>query len=297
MLDKKEKMHARNRHRGRYDMSALVSAYPPLKAFVHKNEFGNESIDFFDPRAVKALNKALLRQYYGLDYWDIPAGYLCPPVPGRADYIHYIADLLAENSTSVSNRKITCLDIGTGANCIYPILGVLEYGWSFIASDIDPVAIRSATKIVEMNPLLKNKIDLRLQKDPKLFFEGILQPNDKIDITICNPPFHFSAEEAKSGSIRKIRNLKNDKTEKSVLNFEGKANELWCDGGEERFVRNMIFESVKFSKQCKQFTTLVAKQAHLKRIYNALDKVQAKDVRTISMGQGNKVSRLVAWKF
>ena len=59
------------------------------------NQFGDESVDFANPAAVKALNRALLRQDYGLDYWDIPAGYLCPPIPGRADYVHYLADLLA----------------------------------------------------------------------------------------------------------------------------------------------------------------------------------------------------------
>jgi 23S rRNA (adenine1618-N6)-methyltransferase len=97
--------------------------------------------------------------------------------------------------------------------------------------------------------------------------------------------------------MRKLKNLKQEAIEKPVLNFGGKQNELWCDGGEERFVRNMVFESAKFAKQCLWFTSLVAKQTHLKRIYNALEKVKAREVHTIPMGQGNKVSRIVAWSF
>ena len=41
------------------------------------------------------LNRAILMHHYGVKSWDIPAGYLCPPIPGRADYIHSVADLLA----------------------------------------------------------------------------------------------------------------------------------------------------------------------------------------------------------
>jgi 23S rRNA (adenine1618-N6)-methyltransferase len=63
------------------------------------NEHSIETIDFSDPEAVKSLNQALLISYY-----DIQMGYshyLCPPIPGRADYIHYIADLLAESNNGI----------------------------------------------------------------------------------------------------------------------------------------------------------------------------------------------------
>src|SRR5690606_24715537 len=115
------------------------------------------SIDFFNPQAVKALNKALLFYYYDIVYWDIPENYLCPPIPGRADYIHYIADLLADNNKGIvpTGSEIKCLDIGVGANCIYPIIGVKEYGWSFIGADIDALAIKSAKKIIASNPSLQ----------------------------------------------------------------------------------------------------------------------------------------------
>ena len=59
----------------------------------------------------------------------------------------------------------------------------------------------------------------------------------------------------------------------------------------------MIFESVKYPMQCFWFTTLVSKQDNLKSIYRALQKVEAVEIRTIEMAQGQKNSRFVAWTF
>ena len=112
----KEKLilHPRNKHRERYNFKLLIKTCPELKPFVFINKFDDESIDFFNPEAVKILNKALLKQYYNIDYWDVPKGYLCPPIPGRADYIHYIADLLGEsnNGKIPTGKKLKVLDIG-----------------------------------------------------------------------------------------------------------------------------------------------------------------------------------------
>src|ERR1035437_1265681 len=91
----KTQLHPRNRHRERYDFTLLCKSYPDLKRYVALNAYNDESIDFSNAEAVKALNKALLKHYYDISFWDIPAGYLCPPIPGRADYIHHIAELLA----------------------------------------------------------------------------------------------------------------------------------------------------------------------------------------------------------
>jgi len=81
------------------------------------------------------------------------------------------------------------------------------------------------------------------------------------------------------------------------LNFGGQNNELWCDGGELSFINQMIFESVKYPKQCYWFTTLVSKKDHLKSIYKTLNNVGAATIKTIEMTQGQKISRLVAWTF
>jgi 23S rRNA (adenine1618-N6)-methyltransferase len=263
------------------------------------NKFGVESVDFSNPLAVKLLNKAILNHYYGIKNWEFPDENLCPPIPGRADYIHHIADLLGENNFGKIpiGDKITCLDVGIGASCIYPIIGVTEYGWKFIGSDIDPKSIASAQNIVNSNSSIKDKIECRLQKNSKDVFHGIIGKEDKIDLIICNPPFHSSIEDAQKGTRRKIKNLSGKKVKTPELNFAGISNELICDGGENKFIQNMIRESEKFSKNCYWFSTLVSKQSNLKGIYKLLEKIEANQIKTIPMGTGNKSSRIVAWTF
>jgi 23S rRNA (adenine1618-N6)-methyltransferase len=295
----KPKLHPRNKNRERYNFKELMVSCPELVSFVKWNVYNDESIDFANPDAVKVLNKAILKYHYGIEYWDIPAGYLCPPIPGRADYIHYIADLLCRSNFGKipTGTQVKCLDVGVGANCIYPIIGVKEYGWSFIGSDIDPVSIESANKIIEANSVLKENVECRIQKDPNDFFYGAILKDEIIDFSICNPPFHATVNEAQAGTIRKLSNLKQKKTTSPVLNFGGQYNELCYKGGEERFISNMIRQSKKFSSSCFWFTTLVAKQSHLKSFYELLNHLEATLVETIPMGQGNKISRILAWSF
>ncbi|RPA69080.1 23S rRNA (adenine(1618)-N(6))-methyltransferase RlmF [Cyclobacteriaceae bacterium YHN15] len=292
----KSGLHPRNLHRERYDFELLTESLPELKAFVITNKFGDTSIDFFDPKAVISLNKALLKQYYNIDWWSIPENYLCPPIPGRADYIHYAADLIAANPGQIP-QQVKCLDIGVGANCIYPIIGHQVYEWTFVGSDIDLKAIAAAQKIVANNPSLKEHISLRHQSNPKNIFAGIILEGEFFDLSICNPPFHASSKEAWASSIRKLSNLKGKKVKEVTLNFGGQSNELWCDGGELKFLTNMIFESRRFGRQCRWFTSLVSKEANLPELYKILDKVHVKSIKTIEMSQGNKISRILAWSF
>lgn len=297
--DEKRKLHLRNKNRGRYDLNALVMAKPELKNHIRPNKFGNESVDFSDPLAVKQLNAAILSHYYGIQYWDFPDDNLCPPIPGRADYLHYMADLLAENNSGniPKGNKITCLDIGTGASCIYPILGVIEYDWNFIGSDCNPKSLTSANQIIESNTSLHNKIDLRFQKKSDNIFRGILAKGENIDLSICNPPFHSSLEEAQNATRRKIKNLSGRNEKILERNFAGINRELIYKGGEYNFIHRMIIESKMYSRNCFFFSSLVSKQSNLDRIYALLEDVEANQIKTISMGTGNKSSRIVAWSF
>ena len=295
----KSVLHPRNKHRERYDFNLLKSACPELGKYVKLNPYGDESIDFANPKAVKWLNKALLKQYYTLEYWDVPSGYLCPPIPGRADYLHHIAELLGKSNHGKipTGYKVKCMDIGVGASCIYPVVGNKEYGWSFIGTEIDKAALESANKIISNNAFLKRNIELRFQENPNDIFHGVMERNEPIDLAICNPPFHLSLEEAQKGTLRKLSSLNHKKVTTPVLNFGGQSNELWCDGGEERFVRNMIRQSKQFSTNCFWFSTLIAKQVHVAPLLEALKLAGAVDIKTIAMGQGTKISRILAWSF
>lgn len=295
--EEKDNLHPRNKHRQRYNFPDLIAASAELAAYVAPNPYGELSVDFKNPQAVKVLNRALLKFFYKIDLWDIPEGYLCPPIPGRADYIHYVADLLAvdNNGNIPTGKSIKVLDIGVGANCIYPLIGHHEYGWDFVGSDIDHIAVNSAKNIIEANGLGK-VILIRKQSSSTDIFHGIIKPREKFNVTICNPPFHASMQEAMEGTSRKWKNL-GHKQSTATLNFGGKNAELWCEGGEESFVRRIIEESIQFSKSCRWFTSLISKKETLEGCYRTLEKVKATEVKTINMSQGQKVSRVLAWKF
>lgn len=294
-------LHSRNPHQGRYDFAKLILACPELEAHLRPNPKGDQTIDFSDEQAVRALNGALLAHHYGVKHWMIPAGYLCPPIPGRADAIHYLADLLASSNAGEIPRgkQVKAIDIGTGANCIYPILGSRSYGWQFVATDIDPVAVKTARLIVASNPCLSKLIKVVEQKDRDSMFQGIIRPGDRFDLTMCNPPFHASMEEAQASSQRKRDNLSEGPRGKEMgkPNFGGQRAELWCAGGERRFVSLMIRESVAYGGQVSWFSSLISKSERLPVLKKELSQCGATQVQVINMSQGQKVSRLLVWSF
>jgi len=134
-------MHKNNIHKSGYNFENLCKAYPQLKEFVFENNFQTQTIDFANPEAVKQLNTALLFTHYNIKFWEFPDENLCPPIPGRVEYIHILNNLL---KSSGINNNVSVLDIGTGASCIYPLLGHQVYNWNFVATDIDSNSLKQA---------------------------------------------------------------------------------------------------------------------------------------------------------
>lgn len=290
-------LHPRNKHRFGYDFTKLITAHAPLSAFIIKNKYNQQNtIDFSNSQAVKTLNTALLKSHYQIQHWDFPQGYLCPPIPGRVDYIHYLNDLLMASEVK---GKIKVLDIGTGATCIYPLLGAREYDWHFVASDIDPVSIKAANLTINANKNIAKHISCRLQKNSDNIFQDIIKVNEYYHLTLCNPPFHKSLADACAGTSRKWQNLNKSAkaNHKSNLNFGGQEAELWCQGGELAFIRQMIKESKRYREQVLWFTCLVSKKDHLSSLKLTLKKAKASQVQVINMAQGQKISRFIAWSF
>lgn len=301
---KSKNLHPLNIHKNGYDFPLLIKSCPRLNQYVDKNSHGNLSIDFANPEAVKALNAALLEHHYGVKGWDIPEGALCPPIPGRVDYIHYVADLINKTShnqpSSVADTKL--LDIGTGANGIYPLLACKTYGWKCVGSDINAQSLENVSTIIEHNTDLKDQFTLRHQADKNQFFKGIIQPNEYFDVMVCNPPFHASEEDALKGSRRKVNNLArnrgdNAQIKNAPLNFGGMEAELWCKGGEALFLKKMIKESKQFANQVGWFTSLVSKGENVKPLMKLINKSGAIEAQEIEMTQGNKITRMLAWRF
>lgn len=309
-VNKRPPFHPRNAHQGHYDFVALGRVCPELIAHIVLTPRGEQSINFSDAAAVLLLNKALLQLQYQIQHWVIPAGYLCPPIPGRADYIHALADILAGSMAAdvasglnlIQGAHIRALDIGTGASCIYPLIGARSYGWQFTASDIDPVSISTAKFIVQHNTGLHKLITPVLQKNPAAIFNGIMQKQDFYHLTLCNPPFYRSLEEASAANARKVQNLarhnQNTVSAKSgVRNFGGQKAELWCEGGELAFIKKMINESRGYAQQVLWFTSLVSNKENLPALQKALQQAGVLQSQIIEMGQGQKISRLLAWSY
>ncbi|KAA5535321.1 23S rRNA (adenine(1618)-N(6))-methyltransferase RlmF [Paenimyroides baculatum] len=292
MNNSKDKLHPRSFHNKPYNFQELILKVPELKQFIVKNREGVDTVQFADPKAVYLLNKALLLHFYSLDFWDIPNQNLIPPIPGRADYVHYLADLLKVDDSD----KNTVLDIGTGASLVYPLIGSSVYNWNFAATDIEPKSIEIAQEIIDKNPHLSSKITLRLQPDKKQILSGIIIKDDYFDAVMCNPPFFKSKKEAEAQTIRKLKGLDKRKTPKLINNFSGESNELWFNGGELSFVLNYIKESVLFKTQVGWFTSLISNEDNLKPLQIELKK-SAKEIKVIDMAQGNKKSRILAWRF
>lgn len=295
----KSNLHPRNKNRTQYNFPELIKCSPELNQFVFKNKYGNLSIDYFNPKAVRFLNKALIKFHYHIE-WDIPEDYLTPPLPGRSDYIHYIADLLQESHHRSINSipsNIHFLDIGAGANCIYPIIGACEYGWSSIGTDISKHSIDFAQSIINQNKSLNNKIRLRFQVKSNHYFKNIIQDDEYYDFTMCNPPFFISKAEAQKANSKKQANLIKNQTATTNFNFAGNDHELWCDGGELKFIKQLIEESYLFKTSCYWFSTLISKKEYVKAIELKLKEYQPTEVKIINMSQGQKSSRIMAWTF
>lgn len=296
MTVQKSNLHPRNLHRDPYDFAKLISCVPELKHYVFENSYKTLTINFSLPKAVKLLNKALLQHFYNIKNWNIPDVNLCPPIPGRADYIHYVADLLAEDLNEIP-KDLKGLDIGTGANLVYPLIANKSYGWKMLGTDINRDSLENAQGILDQNSELKDEIQLKYQLDSDFIFKNIIDAEDRFAFSMCNPPFHDSEESVLKGNLRKTKNLNKSKVQKPQLNFGGQQSELWCEGGEIAFISKIIEESILFSSQVLWFTCLVSKKDNLYKLTSLLKKLKAIEFKTIDMAQGQKVSRILAWTF
>lgn len=295
-------MHPNNRYTTPHDFTDLAKHVPALADFFVTTPDGRTSLDFTSPEAVRSLNKALLLRDYGLKHWDIPQGSLCPGVPGRLDYVHAINDLLKDNEARPQDAKkgkqhrTFGLDIGTGASLIYPILGLKEYGWRMVGTDVDATSLKVATAIARFNPELKDGVIVRKQPDQGAIFRNVILPGEYFDFTMCNPPFFDSAAAVAAAAQLKWQKLGVETDNSPTLNFGGRANELWTEGGEPAFLRRMIRESREFSAQVGWFTTLVSKKGYLKIAGTEFGRYRITETKVIGIGRGGKLRRVVCWR-
>ncbi len=298
--DIKDYLHPRSLHRGPYDYELLTKHYPLLQPYIIKNKKNLNSINYADSDAVKALNTALLFTHYDISYWEIPDNFLCPAVPGRAEYLHHMADILGEFAHRIPRGpQLKVLDLGIGANCIYPIIGRKVYKWSFIGTDINKQSLKAAQTIITKNTILKGEVELRHQNEPQKLIINLVKPEEYLDLIVSNPPFYTSAKEARQATLKKSFALTKSKTRSAqkARNFGGQHSELWCNGGELDFVRRLIKESKQLATRCLMYSSLISNSKHLPKLQAELTEVAVHYHQIIPLNLGNKKSHLIMWSF
>jgi 23S rRNA (adenine1618-N6)-methyltransferase len=275
-----DKMNKKNKYfNNPPNFDYLASIYPNFSQYVYKNKFGGYSIDWRDKKALKELNKVLLDYDFGISYWDIPDGFLIPSIPSRCNYIHWLSDLLGP----LNIEKVNGLDIGTGANLIYPILGHQIYGWKFIGSDINYESLVNCQKIISTNNL-DRYIQVKLQPKEDKIFENIVNEDDKFHFCMSNPPY-FSREDE----------IKHDNPH---TDFDYNEKEAYCSGGELSFINKLIKESEKYKNNFVWFSTLVGRKINLEKIEEILkEKSEIQEIKTTTFYQGKQARWGIAWKY
>ena len=273
-----------------YDFTALAEAHPELSHYV-VNARGYETIDFGNPSAVRALNIALLKKDYMLSYYDLPEENLIPAVPGRWQYIKELAQLFVQSGAS-KRAKMHILDIGTGANVIYPLLAHQRLGWTAVGSDISEVSLTHAQQILDRNGIPKTAVELVHQANPQHILRGVIDDMDYVDAVVFNPPFYDTAE-SQDANVHKAQKLGTE----AVRNFGGKEHEIACDGGELRILKDYITESKTYANKAYWYTCLVSQGVNLKPLTKMLKALPQMTHGTMAIDTTNKKARVLFWSF
>ncbi|XP_041796889.1 RNA N6-adenosine-methyltransferase mettl16 [Chelmon rostratus] len=279
-------MHPRNRYKDKPpDFGYLASKYPDFQQHVHTSLTGRPVVNFKEPEAVRALTCTLLKEDFGLTI-EIPLERLIPTVPLRLNYIHWVEDLI--DGQKQSRRGI---DIGTGASCIYPLLGATMNGWYFLATEVDDICFDYATKNVEQN----NLSDLiKVVKVPQktLLMDALKEETGIVyDFCMCNPPFFANQLEAKGVNSRNSR-----RPPPSSVNTGG-VTEIMAEGGELEFVKRIIHDSLQLKKRLRWYSCMLGKKCSLAPLKEELRKQGVPKVTHTEFCQGRTMRWALAWSF
>eukprot|EP01127_Copromyxa_protea_P015414 TRINITY_DN442_c1_g1_i1.p1 TRINITY_DN442_c1_g1~~TRINITY_DN442_c1_g1_i1.p1 ORF type:complete len:464 (+),score=88.72 TRINITY_DN442_c1_g1_i1:31-1422(+) len=293
-----DKMHDRNPYKkSPPDFKQLASLYPSFAEHVI-TKGGSATLDWNNPESLCELTKALLHKDFGVTI-ELPLDQLCPTVTSRVNYILWLEDLLGIQQRPKSTKKqktgtesqpasaIRGIDIGTGASCIYPLLGYSMNNWRFTATDIDENSVKWAQKNVSLNNwgdfiqvIHKSSEDIILS----LFSTDTSEtPEAKVyDFCMCNPPFFENIEQK----------IDNPRTQCNAT-----SGELVTEGGEVAFVTKMIEESLILRHQVTWYTSLLGRKVSVKKLLKTLHEKGIKNTRTTTFYQGHTTRWAVAWSF
>ncbi|XP_066551841.1 RNA N(6)-adenosine-methyltransferase mettl16 [Amia ocellicauda] len=278
-------MHPRNRYKDKPpDFAYLASKYPEFQQHVHTNLTGRVGLNFKEPEAVRALTCTLLKEDFGLTI-EIPLERLIPTVPLRLNYIHWVEDLIGGGGP---RRGI---DIGTGASCIYPLLGATMNGWYFLATEVDDICYDYAKRNVEQNHL-SDLIKVVKVPQKTLLMDALKEETALVyDFCMCNPPFFANQLEAKGVNSRNAR-----RPPPSSVNTGG-VTEIMAEGGELEFVKRIIHDSLQLKKRLRWYSCMLGKKCSLTPLKEELRKQGVPKVTHTEFCQGRTMRWALAWSF
>ena len=261
----------------------LIKEFPELKKYIIKhndNELEEFTFDWNNSDLSLLMTKSILNYYFNIKYYHIPKGFLIPPIPSRLNYLNLIFTLLKD----ISEENVIGIDIGTGANIIYPLLGNSLYNWKFICSEINNESYNNAKIILEKNNL-EQKINLIKQDNKNNIFLGILNREKKYIFSMCNPPYYDYEQEIKI----------EDKKRDNEFNFD----EVYYEKGELGFFQRYFEESICYKKNIFLNTILIGKKSNSEIIYDKIntfkDIINLCDIKKIQTG--NNVRYIIYWSF
>lgn len=278
-------MHPRNVYKEKKpNFQALAVKYPEFQCHTSQEISGKVTLNFKDPDALRALSTVLLKEDFGLDV-HIPADRLVPTIPLRLNYIHWIEDMLK----TTWNDEIKGIDVGTGASCIYPLLGSRMNGWKFLASEQDEQSVASATKNVEQNGLQHLITIQKVEMDSGL--KELLDGNGgSYDFCMCNPPFFGSQEEVDGQFQREGRSKPHSTSTASSM-----ESITW--GGEFCFVNRLIKDSLQLRDTVRVYTSMVGKKLNLAALKDELRNYKVPKISSTEFCQGKTMRWGLAWSF
>lgn len=321
--EEKRCIHPRNKYSDNPpDFGLLASLYPSFQSYVFYSREGKPRIDWKDFNATRELTRVLLLHDHSITWW-IPDGQLCPTVPNRSNYIHWIEDLLSSDTIPREDNVVKGFDIGTGANCIYPLLGASLLGWSFVGTDVTDVALEWAERNVKNNPQISELIEIRkVDFEEKLIDQNTNNGGSCMDFSRNTELSTSSSVELCSGENKNYHGppilLGVVKTgekfdfcmcnppffeamEESGLNPNtscgGTPAEMVCPGGEQAFISRIIQDSVQLKQSFRWYTSMVGKKSSLKSLIAKLREVGVTVVKTTEFVQGQTCRWGIAWSF
>jgi 23S rRNA (adenine1618-N6)-methyltransferase len=264
------------------DFLILIKEFPELKKYIIKYDEKIEefSFDWSNNDLSLLMTKSILNYYFNIKYYDIPKGFLIPPVPSRLNYLNLINELIKD----IEKENIIGVDIGTGANIIYPILGNSVCDWKFICSEINNESYNNAKLILQKNNLEEN-INLIKQENKNNIFVSIINQENKYTFSMCNPPYYDYEQEIKI----------EDKKRDTEYNFD----EVYYEKGELGFFERYFEESICYKKNIFLFTILIGKKSNSEIIYDKINSynniIKLCDIKKIMTG--NNVRYIIYWSF